>query len=290
MAFEPPYPVPEARRAYTMIGDQEAQGGNGRIGCLMLHGFMGSPVSSRDMAAYLAEHGITVHCPLLPGHGNLPEKIHAYKLTDWLNEAEEAFYTLQEKADHLFVIGHSMGAVLAAKLAHEHQQIKGIIMLAPLYDLPDKRIKFVRFLRYFKSWFYPLKRKDIDHKPFLSRVTDYDPTIDITDPSLKEWLVTATRISMFATWEMVKTTLLGRTLWPQLTVPTIIFQGERDSVASIDYTQQLYSQLSTSDKQLNLYPNTGHHLMRPTSLVHQRVWQTIYDFIEERVRGTGNED
>lgn len=285
MSFNPPYSVPKPRRAYTLLGEQNGtMRANGRVGCLVLHGFMGSPVSSRDLATYLAEQGVTVHCPLLPGHGNLPEKIHAYTLDDWLSEADEAYRFLQTKVDHLFVIGHSMGAILAAKIAHEHEQVSGLIMLAPLYDVPDKRIKFVRFLRYFKSWFYPLKKQGIDHAPFLSRVTDYDPTIDLNDPALQEWLITATRISISATWEMVKTTTMGKTLWPRLRVPTIIFQGENDSVASIDYVQKLYELLPGQDKQLKLYPGAGHHLMRPTSPVHQCVWRNIYDFIEVRAQ------
>ena len=46
MAFEPSYEVPEDRRAYTL----EA----GPVGCLMLHGFLGSPISSRPRQTRVA--------------------------------------------------------------------------------------------------------------------------------------------------------------------------------------------------------------------------------------------
>ncbi|MCZ7669795.1 MAG: alpha/beta fold hydrolase [Chloroflexi bacterium] len=96
-----------------------------------------------------ANEGITIHCPLLPGHGNLPYQIHGYGKKDWLAEAEEAFLTLQKKYDQIFVIGHSMGAVQAAYLAHKYQNaVCGLILMAPLYDVPDWRIKMASFGRY----------------------------------------------------------------------------------------------------------------------------------------------
>jgi carboxylesterase len=74
MPFAPTYDVPAERRAYVELA--RVENGNGRIGLLMLHGYMGSPLSSHPMANYLAGHGVSVHCPLLPGHGHYPDKLH----------------------------------------------------------------------------------------------------------------------------------------------------------------------------------------------------------------------
>ena len=41
----------------------------GEVGVLLCHGFTGSPQSLRPWAEYLAERGLTVALPLLPGHG-----------------------------------------------------------------------------------------------------------------------------------------------------------------------------------------------------------------------------
>ena len=106
MPFQPTYDVPALRRAYTLLADQPS------IGILMLHGFIGSPRSSRDMNAYLNEKGFTVHCPLLPGHGHFPDKLYKVSHKAWLAEAEEGLQTLQGWCDQIFVIGHSMGNVL----------------------------------------------------------------------------------------------------------------------------------------------------------------------------------
>lgn len=282
MPFQPPYEVPENRQAYTIWGSNfEEQKENGRVGCLMLHGFMGSPVSSRDMAVFLAENGITVHCPLLPGHGHLPEKLHKHTLREWMTEVDEAFHTLQEAVDTIFVMGHSMGAVLAANLSHKFNNIQGLIMLAPLYDVPDSRIKWAGIGRFFAPWFYPLKREGINHDLFLGRVTDFDPTVDVHDPSLSEWLINATRIPLSAVWQMVKTASLGRKLWPQLEVPSLILQGEADPAVKLDNTYQIYELLPNKNKRLETFPETGHELMRTFEPVHTRVWRLVLEFIEE---------
>lgn len=282
MPFKPNYEVPERRRAYTIYGQNYAQQeGNGRVGCLMLHGFMGSPTSSRPMASFLTEHNITVHCPLLPGHGNLPEKIINYKQKDWIAEAEEGLQTLQKSVDEIFVLGHSMGAILAAYLAQKSDKVKGLILLSPMYEVPDKRIKWVSIIRFFTPYFYPLKRKGIDHKPFIGRVTDFDPSINVHDPSLQEWLVKATRIPVPGVWEMVKTAKMGRRLWPKLTVPCLIFQGEADTAVSPGNARHIYEHLQMQDKALYTFPDAGHHLMRPREPAHEQVWQHALRFIQE---------
>jgi hypothetical protein len=103
MPFAPTYDVPAERRAYVELA--RAENGNGRIGLLMLHGFLGSPLSSHPMANYLAGHGVSVHCPLLPGHGHYPDKLHKITRQAWLNEAQEAFATVQKQYDELFFDG-----------------------------------------------------------------------------------------------------------------------------------------------------------------------------------------
>lgn len=283
MPFQPPYEVPEIRRAYTILGsDSESAPENGRIGCLMLHGFMGSPVSSRELAQFLAQNGVTVHCPLLPGHGNLPEKIIHYTLRDWISEVEEGLQKLQEHAHEIFVLGHSMGAVLAAHLANNYDRVKGLILLSPMYEVPDKRIKWVGLIRFFSPYFYPLKRKGIDHQPFIGRVTDFDPTINVHDPALQDWLVKATRIPLPGVWQMIKAARMGRTLWPTLNVPCLILQGDKDTAVSPGNAHHIYNHLQIKDKHIQTFPNAGHHLMRPREPVHEQVWQQILNFIKER--------
>jgi carboxylesterase len=279
MPFQPDYDVPKERRAYTFFG--KSREGWERIGCLMLHGFMGSPVSSRDMAKHIAETGVTVHCPLLPGHGNLPYKIHGHNHREWIAEVEEAFVFLSQHCDQIFIIGHSMGAPLGAHLANNHPDVCGLVLLAPLYKVPDWRINFAALGRYIMPWLYPLKHAAIDRDIFLGRVTDFDPTIDVEAPELQDWLVEATRIPVDGTDEMRKMAGIGRKLWPKIHQPVIVFQGGHDPAVNPGNTEKLFQMLSTADKEMKFFPQVGHELMRPVEPIHIKVWQKIDEFIEE---------
>lgn len=273
MPFQPDYAVRDDRQAYTLPA--------GRVGCLMLHGFMGSPTSSRPLAEFLAGHGITMHCPLLPGHGELPNKLYGFRYQDWIAEAEEGLAFLRGQCDEVFLMGHSMGTVLSAYLADRFQAFKGLIMLAPLYDVPDGRIRLLRFLRYVMPWFYPLRFKRL-HKLVEERIHDYDPSVDLNDPAIQESLPQLTRIPTSSMDEMRKVADIGQKLWPKIDIPAVILQGGKDIAVKEGNAQTIYDLLPNGDKTLRLFPQAGHELMRPFDPVHGQVWSQVHDFIATR--------
>ncbi len=273
MPFQPDYPVSHDRQAYTLNG--------GPVGALMLHGFLGSPTSSRPLAHHLAQHGISVHCPLLPGHGELPDKLFRVSREQWLAEAEEALATLREQADEIFIVAHSMGTVLGAHLASRHPDIGGMVMLAPLWKVPNRALHLMRPLRYLMPWFYPWRLKPL-RRLTRERILDLYPDLDLKDPQVQAWLPQATRIPTGAIEEMRKMSAFGRRLWPQLQIPVLILQGERDIAVRPGAARALFEQVGSHDKAFHLFPHAGHELMRPFEPVHVEVWSLILDFIGER--------
>ncbi len=278
MPFTPTYPVPEERKPYTLIADQNE--GNGRIGCLMLHGFMGSPYSSRPMADYLVTQGITMHCHLLSGHGHWPDKLYKVPHQRWLEEAEEGLARIRELADEVFLIGHSMGTVMGAHLATKYKDIRGMVMLTPLYDIPDKRLSVMPFLRYVMPWFYPHMLPSM-HDLMKQRVLDFDPTLDLDDPAVQAQIPKMTRVPTSGLAEMIKMVKYGRQFWSQLTLPVLIFQGGDDPAVPSETMAKIYNLLPSKHKELKTFPNAGHELMRPFEPVHTQVWQLIRDFFRK---------
>lgn len=277
MPFVPTYDVPTERRAYTELA--RVENANGRIGLLMLHGFLGSPLSSHPMANYLAEHGISVHCPLLPGHGHYPDKLHKIPRQAWLAEAQEAFELVQGQYDELFLMGHSMGAVLAARLCLQNPEISGLIMLTPLYEAPDDRLKLMKILRFVMPWFYPYKLRSM-RKLVRERVLDFDPTLDFDDPDFQEnELPKVSRVSTVSLVEMLKMADYGRTLWPQLATPSIIFRGGHDPAVKPGTIDNLYNVLPGPHKKLVTFPEAGHEPMRPFDPAHKELWPQALEFI-----------
>ncbi|HWR23166.1 MAG TPA: alpha/beta fold hydrolase [Feifaniaceae bacterium] len=105
----------------------------GAVGCLLMHGFTGTPANVRFIADALALKGYTVYSPMLSGHGTSLKDMNAQRHTDWLRDAEQGYEKLKEAgcAD-IFVLGHSMGGVLAMLLA-ERKPVNGVVLFcAPL--------------------------------------------------------------------------------------------------------------------------------------------------------------
>src|ERR1700727_3127553 len=92
----------------------------GPPGVLLCHGFTGSPQSLRSWAAFLVDAGLTVSLPLLPGHGTSWQEMNRTSSDDWYAAAETALTALRAQCHEVFVMGLSMGACLALRLAETH--------------------------------------------------------------------------------------------------------------------------------------------------------------------------
>jgi carboxylesterase len=104
----------------------------GEVGVLLCHGFTGSPQSLRPWAEYLAERGLTVALPLLPGHGTRWEDMQVTGWQDWYAEVDRELRALRERCSQVFVFGLSMGGALTLRLAAKHgDEIGGIVVVNP---------------------------------------------------------------------------------------------------------------------------------------------------------------
>ena len=109
-------------------------------GALVLHGFTGNPQSMRGLAQALADAGLTVELPLLPGHGTALEDMLPTRWEDWSGAAEAAYTELAARCDVLAVVGLSMGGTLAVWLAEHHPEIAALAVVNPLLAPPDPEL------------------------------------------------------------------------------------------------------------------------------------------------------
>jgi carboxylesterase len=109
-------------------------------GCLLLHGFTGTPAEMRPLGTRLAARGFTVRAPLLPGHGTRVDDLARTTWRDWFAAALESWDELGERSAARAVVGLSMGALLALHLAHERgREVAAVAALAPAIRLRDQR-------------------------------------------------------------------------------------------------------------------------------------------------------
>ena len=98
---------------------------------LLLHGLTGSPFEVRHVALRLHEDGLRCLGPVMPGHGGDPRALAGLPWRAWVDGAREELFRLQG-ARRTFVVGCSMGALVACALAHDHpDRVDGLALLAP---------------------------------------------------------------------------------------------------------------------------------------------------------------
>lgn len=99
-------------------------------GCLIIHGYTGGRYEVAPLAQYLKERtDWCIEVPLLPGHGKELD-LENVTYDAWIDTAEKAFKKLQEKCNEVYVIGFSMGGMIAAYLAALYE-IDRLVLLAP---------------------------------------------------------------------------------------------------------------------------------------------------------------
>jgi carboxylesterase len=122
------------RRAIAHGGDFDLPGGPDAV--LLLHGLTGSTFELHLVAERLASAGMRCLAPRMAGHGGTPRDLAGVPWTEWVAKAERDLERLAG-ARRTFVVGCSMGALVACALAHDHpEKVDGLALLAPALELP----------------------------------------------------------------------------------------------------------------------------------------------------------
>jgi len=109
----------------------EARGGVAPA-VLCVHGLTGTPYEVRQPAEALAEAGFYCEGPMLPGHGSDVDELAATPRGAWLDAVVAAHDALAARHARVYVVGLSMGGVLALALAQRRPLAGAVVMAAPL--------------------------------------------------------------------------------------------------------------------------------------------------------------
>jgi carboxylesterase len=99
---------------------------------LCLHGLTGTPWEVRPPAEALAAAGFACYGPVLPGHGTTPEQLAETSGDRWVEGALAAYDRLSERHERVYVLGLSMGGVLALSVASRRPVAGLAVLAAPL--------------------------------------------------------------------------------------------------------------------------------------------------------------
>lgn len=238
----------------------------GPTGCLLVHGFTGTPKEMRWMGEYLAAQGYSVLGVRLTGHATQPEDLLRARWSDWLTSVADGWHLLHHVADRIFLIGLSMGGILCLRFAAppyaSRCPVSGVIGLSTPYALrADWRLPYIKLLR----WLVPSVPKGPPDWRSLEAAQDHIdypnyPTRAIAE--LRDLLV-----------EM-------RSALPEVSLPTLLIHSSGDSGAGgfdPHSMQKIYAHLGSHDKQMLWIEASGHVITRDAQ--RQQVFQAAADFI-----------
>jgi carboxylesterase len=203
----------------------EHEGGD--VGVLLSHGFTGSPQSLRPWAEHLADAGLTVSLPLLPGHGTRWQDMQLTCWEDWYAELDRAFDRLRARCRAVFVMGLSMGGTLALRLAQQRgDEVAGVVLVNPSVRADDPRLRLLPVLRHVVPSF-PGITSDIAKEGAAEVGYDRVPA---------RALYSLTRL-----WPLVHADL------PQVTQPVLLFRSRTDHVVAPANSEAVLARISSTD-------------------------------------------
>ena len=232
----------------------------GPVGCLLIHGFTGSPLEMRGLGDFLQEKGLTVSIPLLAGHGATPEDLNRVRWQGWVAQVEDALAELRGQCETVFVAGLSLGSLLTLHLAAQHADIRGIAIYSPATRVANRFFWLLPVARYLvKQWPKESEERDDLNLQANSRVWHYDSYPTSGANELRKF-------------QQVVRRELGR-----VRVPAIVFYSTGDKMIHPEAGPCTFEKLGSADKELVTLHNSGHNLVVDSE--RESIFARTYGFI-----------
>jgi carboxylesterase len=225
------------------------QGKNAHIGCLVTHGFTGTPKEMRWLGEYLNRQGYTVCGIRLTGHATRPEDMIRSRWQDWLLSVEDGFNLLRCCTDQVFLLGLSMGGILSLTSAGT-LPVRGVVAMSTPSNLPHIPLPLwiIRIISRFKPYLQKPKHVSYPMNPLRSGV------------ELK-YLMDEMHAAL-----------------PKISAPVLLIHSRDDDYVIRDSMQQIYEALTTHDKHMLWVEGGGHVITEEPT--REAVFKAAADFIE----------
>jgi carboxylesterase len=240
-----------------------------KTGCLLIHGFTGTPKEMRWMGEYLnREHGFTCLGIRLSGHATRPKDMIRSRWTDWTASVEDGYHLLRGMTDHIYFIGLSMGGVLSL-LMSTRLDAKGVVVMSTPYQMPEDHPGWqIRLYSYFKP--YIRKSKEEPGTGWFDKSAYADHISYPLNP-----VRSAVELKI----------LIGkmRTALPDVRVPVLMIHSKDDKYVLPENMDRIYAELGTSDK-TKLYITESGHVV-PRDAARESAFKATVEFIS-RIEGS----
>ncbi|QFG00515.1 alpha/beta fold hydrolase [Psychrobacillus glaciei] len=207
-----------------------------KTGVLCIHGFTGGPYELQPFVDFLKVNtDWKIVVPTLPGHGEILS-LNKLSAENWMMAAEQTLRQLQKEVEQVYVIGFSMGGVIALYLANRYPICKLVLLSAAAkYIYPTQLLQDIR---------------EIAKEVMAGKLEDNQ----LYQLYRKKWKSTPVQ----AAFEFMRLVRIVEPYYGQITIPVCLVQGKKDGIVPYTTAQFLFNQMATEKKEL-IYSETGKH-------------------------------
>ncbi len=204
----------------------------GPVGCLLTHGFTGSPFEMRELGEFLAGNGLSVLCRPLPGHATSPHDMLKTNWHDWYHACIRNLAELSERCDKVFLCGMSMGGTLSLHLAAHYARRYKVAGVAA-YGAPV-------YLKNILLPILPLARKVITFKP--------PSKSDVADPAARERQESYDQTPLDCITSLLDLLAHVKNDLQDVRVPVLLMQSLKDNTVHPPNVRLIHRLLASEDK------------------------------------------
>lgn len=210
---------------------------------LLLHGLTGSTFEVLPVAERLNAAGMRCLAPVMAGHGGTPEELAGIPWTSWVSGASRDLARL-DGARRTFVVGCSMGALVACALAHDQPaRVDGLVLLAPALEL-QLQGKLGALL----GRAGPLRRC----------VIPKTAGSDVRDEEMRRRNPTLPGVPLGSVAELVQLAAHVDRLLPGVAAPALVVAGGHDHTVAISGVRRLARRIGSGPAELLVLPESWH--------------------------------
>lgn len=231
---------------------------------LLIHGFAGGNYDynslNNDLELY---NNYDVFTFTLPGH----ERMIIDKVTrkDWIKKAEEELEKIINAGySEVYIIGHSMGGVIASYLASKYKEVKKLVLAAPAFHylaFKGNKVDVIESIKKLPNLF-----KNYNPEEVLSRI------FKVPAPTIKEFMKLVEEHT-----NDVK----------DITCPTLILHGNKDDIVPIDSVLYVYDNIKSKSVTLVELNTLTHDLFMNNR--YEEVKNLIVKFFKTKPKNTKNQ-
>lgn len=228
------------------------------IGCLCIHGFTGAPYEVEPLVEYLKERtDWRFSVPTLPGHGE-SQSLKGIHFDEWIHHAEEELKSLIAACDKVYVIGFSMGGMIASFLAAHYPVDKLVLLSAAAYYINPKQLAADIFSAIKDTMNGNLQENELFQR-YKRKITE---------------------TPLAATLQFRRLVSFIKPMLNQVQAPTLIAQGECDGIVPPKSAEYLYQTIGAHQKKLTYIKQSKHHICHCEE--KEALFSQVLDFLMER--------